>query len=476
MSTHALSFKNKTEILKYVEENDVRYVDFNFTDIRGQWQHITHHVSVFDKDMLDNGVYFDGSSIVGWRSIEQSDMILRPDVSRASLDPFAAQRTLKIFCDVYDPVTNQPYVCDPRSVARAAEDYLRKSGLGDAAYFGPELEFFVFDDARVFTEPHNSGFVLDSSEGPYNSGREYVTGNMGHRPPPKGGYVPDAPIDSLSDIRSEMLSVIESMGVPVEKHHHEVAPSQHELGIRFSTLMACADNVQIYKHAVKNVANSYGKTVTFMPKPMFGDNGSGMHVHQSVWKAGKPLFAGKNYAELSEDALYYIGGIMKHVQALNAFTNPTTNSYKRLIPGYEAPVLMAYSARNRSAACRIPQSASPKAKRIELRFPDPMANPYLAFSAMLMAGLDGIENKIHPGEAMDQDLYALSAEEKAKIPALCSSLEQSLHALQADHDFLLKGNVFSKELIESFITLKRTEVDALATRPHPVEFLLYFSG
>ncbi|MCB1784432.1 MAG: type I glutamate--ammonia ligase [Alphaproteobacteria bacterium] len=476
MNKYGLSFKNSAEILKYIEETDVRYIDFNFTDIRGKWHHTTQHVDTFDRDMIENGIYFDGSSIAGWKGIQESDMALKPDIGRVVLDPFAAQKTLKVFCDVYDPIKNAPYSSDPRSVARAAETYLKKSGLGDMAYFGPELEFFVFDDVRIHSQMNHVGYEIDSIEGPYNSGRDYPTGNMGHRPGIKGGYFPDAPVDSLSDIRSEMVTVIESMGVPVEKHHHEVAPSQHELGIKFAPMLACADNVQLYKYAVRNVAHSYGKTATFMPKPIYGDNGSGMHVHQSIWKGGKPLFAGKSYADLSEDALYYIGGIMKHARALNAFTNPSTNSYKRLVPGYEAPVLLAYSSANRSAACRIPLSNSPKGKRIELRFPDPTANPYLSFAAMLMAGLDGIENKIHPGEAIDKNLYALSDEENSKTPHVCASLEEALHTLEADHEFLLKGNVFSKELIDSFISLKKEEAQMTSMTPHPVEFLMYYSS
>ncbi len=475
MSAYKLSFKSPADILKYIEENDVQFIDFNFTDLRGKWQHTAQHVSAFDKDIIEEGIAFDASSISGWRAINESDMLLKPDLNRVTYDPFAAQKTIKIFCDVYDPATNAPYNRDPRYVAKAAEKYLKKSGLGDTAYFGPEPEFFVFDDVKVNVKSNHVSYELDSEEGPYNAGRDYPTGNMGHRPGVKGGYFPDSPVDSLSDIRAEMLTVVESMGVSVEKHHHEVAPSQCELGIKFATLVESADNIQIYKHAVHNVAHSYGKTATFMPKPINGDNGSGMHVHQSVWKSGKPIFAGNSYADLSEDAIYYIGGIMKHARALNAFTNPSTNSYKRLVPGYEAPVLLAYSAKNRSAACRIPYTGSPKGRRIEIRFPDPSANPYLAFSAMLMAGLDGIENKIHPGDAMDQDLYELNAEETAKIPHVCASLRQALDALKNDHDFLLKGDVFTKDLILGYIALKEQEITRYETTTHPIELEMYYS-
>lgn len=476
MNKYALSFKSAPELLKYIEEQDVQYVDFNFTDLRGKWHHITFRASYIDKDILESGVYFDGSSIAGWRAIHESDMTLRPDLSRVTYDPFSAQKTIKLICDVSEPGVTKGYNRDPRSIAKAAETYLRKSGAGDTAFFGPEIEFFIFDSVRIHADPHHAGYQLDSVEGPYNSGRDYPTGNMGHRPAVKGGYVPEAPVDSLSDIRSEMLTVLESMGVSVEKHHHEVASSQCELGMRFSTLVACADNVQMYKHVVHNVAHSYGKTATFMPKPIFGDNGSGMHVHQSVWKGGKPLFAGGEYAGLSDTALYYIGGILKHARAVNAFTNPTTNSYKRLVPGYEAPVLLAYSKGNRSASCRIPYSAAPGGKRVEVRFPDPLANPYLGFAAMLMAGLDGIENKIHPGTALDKDLYHLSPEELSTIPSACGSLREALEALKADHAFLLKGDVFTKDVIDAFIALKTEEVERIERSPHPGEYSLYYSS
>lgn len=476
MSQSVLSFKNATAFLKYLDDNAVQYVDFNFSDMRGTWHHTCQHRKSLDKRILERGIFFDGSSIPGWKAINNSDMILMPDLDRVCVDPFAAQATVKVFCDIYDPDTNAPYERDPRSIAKAAEKTLAESGMGDTAYFGPEPEFFVFDDVKITTEPHNSSFAIDSEEGPYNSGRHYDTGNMGHRPKVKGGYFPDAPIDALADLRGEMLTIMDAMGVPVEKHHHEVAASQCELGISFATLTTCADNVQLYKHVVKNVANSYGKTATFMPKPVFGDNGSGMHVHQSIWKDGKPTFAGKEYAGLSETCLHYIGGIIKHAKAINAFSNPTTNSYKRLVPGYEAPVMLAYSARNRSASCRIPYSTTDNGKRIEVRFPDPCANPYLAFAAMLMAGLDGIDNKIDPGGAMDEDLYTLSDERKASIPTVAGSLEEALNALESDHSFLLKNDVFTKDMVDAYIALKREEVERYRLSVHPVEYDMYYSS
>ncbi len=476
MTVQILQFKSDAEFLKYIKENEIVFIDCNFTDMRGKWHHMSEHASCFDADKLKDGICFDGSSLAGWKAINDSDMILMPDIRKVTQDPFSAQKTIKIFCDIFDPLTGKNYERDPRSIAKAAEAYLKKSGMGDSASFGPEPEFFVFDDVQIDNEAHRTGFKLDSVEGTYNSGRAYPEGNTGHRPAVKGGYVPESPVDSLSDIRGEMMSVMEIMGLHVEKHHHEVASSQHEIGIKYSTLVDCADNTQVFKHVVLNVANSYGKTATFMPKPVYGDNGSGMHCHQSLWKGGKPLFAGKSYAGLSDTALYYIGGIIKHAKAINAFTNPTTNSYKRLVPGYEAPVILAYSARNRSASCRIPYSASEAGKRVEIRFPDALANPYLAFSAMLMAGLDGIENKIHPGESMDEDLYELSTEELAKIPQVCGSLREALESLEGNHDFLLKGNVFTKDFIDSYIMLKMEEVDLYDQTPHPVEFKMYYSS
>jgi len=471
----ALSFNKPKDFIKFLNEQDVQFIDMNFTDMRGKWQHTAEHISHFDEDKIKEGIFFDGSSIAGWKDIHESDMNLRPDISKACLDPFAAQKTVKIFCDVYE-TNGERYNRDPRSIAKAAEEHLIRSSIGDAAYFGPEAEFFVFDDVKINNEQNRVGYAIDSEELPINSGKNYTTGNMGHRPKPKGGYFPEAPIDSLSDIRGEMATVMNSMGVPVEKHHHEVAPAQCEIGILYSTLTNAADNIQLYKHVVHNVANSYGKSATFLPKPIYGDNGSGMHCHQSIWKSGAPAFAGKDYAGLSETALFYIGGIIKHAKALNAFTNPATNSYKRLVPGYEAPTLLAYSERNRSASCRIPQASSPNAKRVEVRFPDAAANPYLAFAAQLMAGLDGIENKIHPGDAMEEDLYDLSDNKLAKIPTVAHSLRAALDALKADNSFLQKGDVFTQDMIDAYIALKMEEVELFETTPHPIEYYLYYSS
>jgi len=463
-------------VLDLIKKHDAKYVDLRFTDPRGKLQHVTQHIDTIDEAVFKDGLMFDGSSIAGWKAINESDMILQLDAPTAVLDPFYAEPTIAVYCDVYDPSTLKPYVRCPRSIAKNAEKYLVSSGVGTTAFFGPEAEFFIFDDVRFSTEPHNTFFRLDSDEGPYNNGKELPGGNLGHRPRTKGGYFPVNPVDSGQDIRTEMVSVIKQMGVEVEKHHHEVAASQHELGIKFSTLVKCADNMQIYKYVVQNVAATYGKTATFMPKPIFGDNGSGMHVHQSIWKGSTPLFAGKKYADLSDTALYYIGGIIKHAKALNAITNPSTNSYKRLVPGYEAPVLLAYSSRNRSASCRIPYVNNPKGKRVEVRFPDPLANPYLAYAAMLMAGLDGIKHKIHPGEASDKDLYHLPPKELAKIPTVCGSLEEAIHALEKDNAFLQQGNVFSADMIDSYLDLKREEWDRFRTAPHPIEYDMYYSG
>lgn len=475
MTKANLSEVTKNKLMTLLKETNAQYVDLRFTDLKGKMQHTAQHISTIDAETLAEGFMFDGSSISGWKAINESDMVLMPDLDTAYLDPFAAQPTVAVFCDVLEPTTGLPYARDPRSIARAAEKYLKSTGIADTAYMGPEAEFFVFDDVRYKVDMNHSFFEFDSEEGPYNTGKTYAEGNMGHRPAVKGGYFPVGPIDSLSDIRAEMVSTLAEMGVEVEKHHHEVAPSQHELGLRFNTLVSTADNMQLYKYVVHNVAHSYGKTATFMPKPVFGDNGSGMHVHQSLWKDGKPLFAGNSYADLSETALFYIGGIIKHARALNAITNPTTNSYKRLVPGYEAPVLLAYSARNRSASCRIPFGVSPKAKRVEIRFPDPSANPYLAFTALLMAGLDGIQNKIHPGEAMDKNLYDLPPVELQNIPTVARSLREALDSLEADHQFLLRGDVFTKSMIEGYIALKREEVDAFETAPHPIEYAMYYS-
>ena len=461
--------------IKFIKDNEVEFVDFRFTDAKGKWQHTTYHASEVDSDLFSDGVMFDGSSIAGWKEINESDMILMPDAGTIFLDPFTAQNTAIIFCDIVEPSTGQGYDRDPRSTAKKAEEYLKQSGIGETAYFGPELEFFMFDDVR-FETGYNGSFVqIDSEEGPYNSGSDFPGGNMGHRPKAKGGYFPVQPVDSAADIRAEMVSVLREIGVESILHHHEVAPSQHELGIKFDTLTAIADDVQKYKYVVHNVAASYGKTATFMPKPVKDDNGSGMHCHQSIWTDGKPLFAGNGYADLSETALFYIGGIIKHAKALNAFTNASTNSYKRLVPGFEAPVLLAYSARNRSASIRIPYVANPKGKRIEARFPDPTANPYFAFAALLMAGLDGIENKIHPGEAMDKNLYDLPPEELKDVPTVASNFREALEALDADRDFLKKGGVFSDDQIDAYIELRMSEIEELDQTPSPVEFQNYYS-
>src|SRR4029079_6882350 len=436
------------DVLKLIKDKDAKYVDLRFTDPRGKWQHVTMDISQIEEDTFTEGVMFDGSSIAGWKVINESDMKLMLDPSTATIDPFFAQTTLNIVCDVVEPLTDEPYERDPRSIAKKAENYLKQTKIGDAVYFGPEAEFFVFDDVRYSATPYNTGFRIDDIELPINSDTAYETGNLGHRIRTKGGYFPVPPLDSLQDMRSEMLGSMASMGVKVEKHHHEVASAQHELGMKFGPLVTMADHLQIYKYCIHNVANSYGKTATFMPKPIYGDNGSGMHVHQSIWKGGKPLFAGKQYADLSEECLYYIGGIIKHARAINAFSNPLTNSYKRLVPGFEAPVLLAYSSRNRSASCRIPVTNHPKAKRVEVRFPDPGANPYLAFAAMLMAGLDGIENKINPGNPIDKNLYDLPPEELAKVPTVCGSLREACESLDADRAFLKRGNVFTDDAID----------------------------
>ena len=464
-----------SEILKEIKDKDIKFVDLRFTDPRGKMQHVTMDAGLVDEDMFAEGVAFDGSSIAGWKAINESDMMLVLDCETAHVDPFFAQSTISILCDVIDPISGEAYSRDPRTTAKKAEAYMKSLGIGDTVFVGPEAEFFIFDDVRFSAEPYNTGFKIDSGELPTNLDTEYEMGNMGHRPRTKGGYFPVPPIDSCQDIRSEMLTVLTEMGVTVEKHHHEVAAAQHELGIKFDTLTRNADKMQIYKYVVHQVAHAYGKTATFMPKPVFGDNGTGMHVHQSIWKDGKPVFAGNQYADLSETCLYYIGGILKHAKALNAFTNPSTNSYKRLVPGYEAPVLLAYSSRNRSASCRIPFTSSPKAKRVEVRFPDPSANPYLCFAALLMAGLDGIKNKIHPGDAMDKNLYDLPAEELKDIPTVSASLREALEALDADRDFLKAGGVMDDDQIDAYIELKMEENMRYEMTPHPVEYDLYYS-
>ena len=462
-------------VMEMLQEHSVEYVDLRFTDPRGKWHHTTQHVSTIEEEVFRDGIMFDGSSIAGWKAINESDMILMPDAETAVMDPFAAKPQMILFCDIVEPSTGQLYNRDPRGTCKLAEQYLKSTGIGDTAFFGPEAEFFIFDSVKYGTGPNYGTYQLDSIEGPGASLKDYPEGNMGHRPSVKGGYFPVPPVDSENDLRAEMLSTMGEMGLVIEKHHHEVAQSQHELGTKFGPMTKMADQMQIYKYCIHNVAHSYGKTATFMPKPIHGDNGSGMHVHQSIWKDGKPVFGGSGYADLSDAALYYIGGIIKHAKALNAFTNPSTNSYKRLIPGFEAPVLLAYSARNRSASCRIPYATSPKAKRVEVRFPDPTANPYLAFAAMLMAGLDGIRNKIHPGEAMDKDLYDLPPEELKSIPTVCGSLREALTAVAADHEFLLQGGVFTKDQIEAYCEIKWAEVYRFEHTPHPVEFEMYYS-
>ena len=462
--------------LKLIKDNDVRWVDLRFTDTRGKEQHVTIPASDVDASFFETGQMFDGSSIAGWKGINESDMILMPDDTTPVLDPFTEDATVNLRCDIIEPSTMQGYERDPRSVAKRAEEYLKSTGLGDTAFFGPEPEFFIFDDVRWKTDMAGSMYSISSEESAWNSDKPFEGGNLGHRPGVKGGYFPVPPVDSSHDIRAQMCNTMTQMGLAVEVHHHEVATAcQNEIGVKFNTLVKKADEVQMLKYVVHNVAATYGKTATFMPKPVVGDNGSGMHCHQSFWKDGENVFAGDEYAGLSETALFYIGGIIKHARALNAFTNSSTNSYKRLVPGFEAPVMLAYSARNRSASIRIPYVASPKGKRIEARFPDPTANPYLAFAAMLMAGLDGIKNKIHPGDAADKDLYDLPAEEAAEIPTVASSLEMALEALDKDREFLTAGGVFTDDMIDGYIALKQEEIEAVNMTTHPVEFDLYYS-
>ena len=468
---------SSNKVLKLMKDKEIEFVDLRFTDPRGKLQHLTMDSTIVDDDMLNDGVFFDGSSIAGWKAINESDMILKPDLSRQVIDPYTSHNTLIIFCDILDAVKKTPYERDPRGIAKKAEAYLKKSGVGDKAYFGPEPEFFVFDDVKIKNEMNEIGFKIDSSEGPYNSGKNYENGNMGHRPGIKGGYFPVPPVDSAQDMRGEYLKGLREVGITVEKHHHEVAPSQHELGMLYNTLVTQADNVQLYKYVVQMVSHSFGKTATFMPKPVKGDNGSGMHTHQSIWKGKNPIFSWNKYAGLSETALHYIGGILKHAPSLLAFCAPTTNSYKRLVPGFEAPVNIAYSAANRTASVRIPNNytASPKAKRIEFRCPDPSANPYLAFSAILMAGLDGVKNKINPGKPTDINIYEAPASVLAKIPSTPGSLAEALDALEKDHKYLLAGDVFTKDNIETYISYKRqSEVSPMDLRPHPHEFNLYY--
>ena len=463
-------------VMKMLQEKEVKFVDLRFTDTRGKEQHVSLPAGLIDEDFFRDGKMFDGSSIAGWKGIEASDMVLMPEAETAVMDPFSDENTLIIRCDILEPATMQGYERDPRSVAKRAEAYLKSTGIADTAFFGPEPEFFVLDDVRWGSDITGAFYKVDSEEAGWNSERVYPDGNIGHRPTIKGGYFPVPPVDSLNDLRAAMCLAMEEMGVEVEVHHHEVATAgQCEIGTKFGTLVRRADQTQILKYCVWNVAHAYGKTATFMPKPLVGDNGSGMHVHQSLAKDGVNLFAGDKYAGLSELALYYIGGIIKHARALNAITNPGTNSYKRLVPGFEAPVMLAYSANNRSASIRIPHTPSPKGRRIEVRFPDPSANPYLAFAAMMLAGLDGIQNKIHPGDAMDKDLYDLEPEEAKAIPTVCHSLDMALDALDADRDFLLAGGVFTNDLIDGYIKLKMDEVTRLRMTTHPVEFDMYYS-
>ena len=463
------------DVLASIKDEDIDYVDLRFTDPKGKLQHVTLMSDQVDEDLIEEGFMFDGSSIAGWKSIDKSDMKLMIDTESAYVDPFYAEKTLCVHCSVVEPDTGEAYDRDPRSTAQKAEAYLKSSGIGDTSFWGPEAEFFLFDDVRFSNTMNKVSFEVDAIDASWNTDSEYEMGNSGHRPGVKGGYFPVNPIDAGQDIRSEMLSTMKRIGMNVDKHHHEVASCQHELGLIFGSLTKQADELQKYKYVIHNVAHAYGKSATFMPKPIAGDNGTGMHVNMSIWKDGKPLFAGDKYADLSQEALYFIGGILKHAKTLNAFTNPSTNSYKRLIPGFEAPVLRAYSARNRSGCVRIPWTESPKAKRVEARFPDPAANPYLCFAALLMAGLDGIENRIDPGEASDKDLYDLPPEELEGIPTVCASLREALLSLHEDHDFLLKGGVFTSEQIHAYADLKWEEVFAFEHTPHPVEYGLYYS-
>lgn len=463
------------ELISMIANEGVEYVDIRFTDPRGKLQHVTVCSDQVDADFLEEGFMFDGSSIAGWKSIEESDMKLMPDASSAYLDPFYAEKTVCVHCTVVEPDTGESYARDPRGCAQRAEAYLKSTGIGDVAYMGPEAEFFLFDDVRFENKINKVSYEVDAVDASWNSDTKYEMGNMGHRAGVKGGYFPVNPIDDAHDIRSEMLSTMKRMGMKVDKHHHEVASCQHELGLIFGSLTHQADELQKYKYVIHNVAHAYGKSATFMPKPIAGDNGTGMHVNMSIFKEGKPLFAGDKYADLSNEALYFIGGILQHAKALNAFTNPATNSYKRLVPGFEAPVLRAYSARNRSGCVRIPWAESPNAKRVEARFPDPAANPYLCFAALLMAGLDGIKNKINPGEASDKDLYDLPPEELADIPTVCGSLREALEELKADMGFLTAGGVFTEDQIQGYIDLKMDEVLHYEHTPHPVEFGMYYS-
>ena len=464
------------KILKAIKDGEIEWVDLRFTDPKGKWQHLTMCAGVLGEDELTDGLMFDGSSIAGWKAINESDMVLKPDLDAWYVDPFSATPMGILFCDIVDPGTGELYARDPRSTAKRAEAYLKATGIGDEIFVGPEAEFFMFDDVRFEDGYAGSGFSIDDIELPTNTNTKYENGNLGHRPRVKGGYFPVAPVDSAQDIRAEMVSTMLEMGLPMDKHHHEVGAAQHELGLTYGSLVTTADRMQIYKYVCHMVAQAYGKTVTFMPKPIKTDNGSGMHTHMSIWKSGKPLFAGNGYAGLSETCLYFIGGVIKHARALNAITNPTTNSYKRLVPGYEAPVLLAYSSRNRSASCRIPYGTGEKAKRVEFRFPDPLANPYLAYAALLMAGLDGIQNRIHPGDPIDKNLYDLPPAELEAVPTVCGSLREALIALDQDRAFLTKGDVFSDDQLDAYIELKWEEQMRWETTPSAVEYDMYYSS
>ncbi len=464
------------DVLKMIQDNNVKFVDLRFTDTRGKEHHLTVPAHAFNVDKFEDGFAFDGSSIAGWKSIQASDMLLMPDPDTANMDPFMDEATLLLTCDVVEPLDGQGYDRDPRSLAHRGEAYLKSTGIGDTAYFGPEPEFFIFDSVTWHTDMSGCSVKIESGEAAWSSIEKYEGGNIGHRPMVKSGYFPVPPVDSLQDIRSAMCLALEEMGVEVEVHHHEVATAgQCEIGTKFSSLVKRADWTQVFKYVVHNVAHSFGKTATFMPKPIVGDNGSGMHVHQSIWKNKKNLFSGNSYAGLSEIALFYIGGIIKHAKALNAITNPSTNSYRRLVPGFEAPSNLAYSVSNRSAAVRIPHTNNPKERRIEARFPDPTANPYLAFTALMMAGLDGIQNKIHPGDPMDKNLYDLPPEEAAKVPSSCASLDEALDNLDRDREFLIRGDVFSNDMLDAYIDLKMEEITRLRMTTHPIEFDMYYS-
>ncbi len=468
---------NAKEVIAYAKKNNVVMVDLRFTDWPGTWQHCSYPIGMLDEGMFEDGMGFDGSSIRGWQAINESDMLMIPDPGTAFIDPFFQHTTLVMYCDIEDPITREPYHRDPRHIARKAESYLQQSGIGDTVYVGPEAEFFIFNSARFGTSANEGFYHIDSVEGSWNTGLDEEGGNLAYKPRPQEGYFPAPPTDHYQDLRTEMVLNLEKLGIEVEAQHHEVATAgQAEIDMKFKSLLTMADQLVLYKYVLKQTARENGVTLTFMPKPVFEGNGSGMHVHQSIWRDGSPLFAGDGYGGFSELGLHYVGGILKHSRGLAAFTNPTTNSYKRLTPGYEAPVNLALSSRNRSAACRIPMySASPKAKRIEVRYPDPSCNPYLAFSAMLMAGIDGIENKIDPGEPLDKNIYALSPEEAANLPCMPGHLEEALDCLEENHDFLLKGDVFTRDTIENWVEYKReAECNPVRLRPHPHEFELYF--